>query len=90
LCVLANDLLGWAIQKFGLSKFDLDGFRQDILEFSSLLPGAILRRCEAATNSHYHFDGRIKTKLLHVDYLMKHCQGIGKDGSHGLGIQAAR
>jgi hypothetical protein len=82
----ANELLEWAIQKFCLSKFDLDGFREDILEFSGLLPGAILRMCEAATNSHYHFDGRIKTKLLHVDYLMKHCQGIAQLGSRGTGI----
>jgi hypothetical protein len=78
----ANELLEWAIQKFGLSKFDLDGFREDILEFSGLLPGAILRMCEAATDSHYHFDGRIKTKLLHVDYLMGHCQGIAHHRSH--------
>lgn len=69
----AYRLLDWAIQKFGLAQFDLDGFREDILEFSGLLPGAILRMCEAAMDSHYHFDGRIKTKLLHVDYLMKHC-----------------
>ena len=39
----ANELLEWAIHQFGLSKFDLDGFREDILEFSGLLPGAILR-----------------------------------------------
>jgi Cdc6-like AAA superfamily ATPase len=77
----ANELLDWAIQRFGLSKFDLDGFREDILEFGGLLPGAILRMCEAATDSHYHSDGRIKTKLLHVDYLMKHCQGIAPPGS---------
>ncbi len=82
----ANELLEWAIHRFGLSKFDLDGFRKDILEFSGLLPGAILRMCEAATNSHYHFDGRIKTKLLHVDYLMKHCQAIDQHGSHDTGI----
>jgi hypothetical protein len=82
----ANELLEWAIRKFGLAQFDLDGFREDILEFSGLLPGAMLRMCEAATNSHYHFDGRIKTKLLHVDYLMKHCQGIFPHGSHGGGI----
>jgi hypothetical protein len=81
----ATELLDWAIQKFGLSKFDLDGFRDDILEFSGLLPGAILRMCEAATDSHYHFDGRIKTKLLHVDYLMKHCQGIAQHGSGSAG-----
>lgn len=77
----ANELLEWAIQRFDLSNFDLDGFREDILEFSGLLPGAILRMCQAATDSHYHFDGRIKTKLLHVDYLMKHCQGIAQHGS---------
>lgn len=77
----ANELLEWAIQRFDLSNFDLDGFREDILEFSGLLPGAILRMCQAATDRHYHFDGRIKTKLLHVDYLMKHCQGIAQHGS---------
>lgn len=82
----ANELLEWAIQKFGLFKFDLDGFREDIMEFSGLLPGAILRMCQAATDSHYHFDGRIMTKLLHVDYLMKHCQGIGQHYSRGVEI----
>ena len=82
LCVpAANELLEWAIRKFGLAQFDLDGFRDDILEFSGLLPGAILRMCEAAADGRYHFDGRIKTKLLHVDYLIKRRQG-----SHGTGI----
>jgi len=79
----ANELLEWAIRKFALVQFDLDGFREDILEFSGLLPGAILRMCEAAADGRYHFDGRIKTKLLHVDYLMKHCQGITPRGRHG-------
>jgi hypothetical protein len=79
----ANALLEWAIKRFGLSRFDLDGFREDILEFSALLPGAILRMCEAASDSRYHFDdGRIKTKLLHVDHLMKHCQRMTQCG-HG-------
>jgi hypothetical protein len=54
--------------------FDLSGFREDILDFSAMLPGAIVRMCEAAGDSHYHFEGRIKTKLLHVDYLLNHCQ----------------
>lgn len=72
----AKELVEWAIRKFGLSRFDLEGFREDILEFSGLLPGAILRMCEAASDSHYHFEGRIKTKLLHVDYLVNHCQGV--------------
>ncbi len=79
----ANELLEWAILRFGLSKFALDGFREDILEFSGLLPGAILRMCEAASDTYYHFDGHIKTKLLHVDYLMKRCRGIAPQGDRG-------
>jgi hypothetical protein len=70
----AKELLEWAILRFGLAQFDLDGFREDILQFSGLLPGAILHMCAAASDNRYQFDGRIKTKLLHVDYLMKHCQ----------------
>jgi hypothetical protein len=31
--------------------------------------------CGAAADSRYHFKGRIKTRLLHVDYLVNHCQG---------------
>lgn len=77
----ANKLLEWAIGKFGLAELDLDGFREDILEFSGLLPGAILRMCEAAADGRYHFDGRIKTKLLHVDYLMKHCHESTEHGN---------
>jgi hypothetical protein len=70
----AKELLEWAIRRFGLAQFDLDGFREDILEFSALLPGSIVRMCAAAADARYQFDGRIKTKLLHVDYLMKHCE----------------
>jgi len=69
----AGQLLEWGIEKFGLSRFDLEDFREDILKFSGLLPGAILKMCEAAGDTRYHFEGRIKTKLLHVDYLMNHC-----------------
>lgn len=71
----ANALLEMCIRRFGLERFDLEGFREDILEFSGLLPGAIVRMCAAAAGAHYHYEGRIKTKLLHVDYLMNHCEG---------------
>ena len=81
----AKELLEWAIQRFGLAHFDLEDFREDILEFSGMLPGAILRMCEAACDSRYHFEGRIKTKLLHVDYLMKRCQGTGQHVSSKSG-----
>ncbi len=75
-----KELLEFSIRRFGLSRFDLEGFREDILEFSEMLPGAIVAMCAAAADSQYHFDGRIKTKLLHVDYLVNHCQGP-PDGS---------
>ncbi|SRR6266568_5648800 len=70
----AKELLEASIRRFGLSQFDLDGFREDILAFSELLPGAIVKMCAAAADVHYQFEGRIKTKLLHVDYLVNHCQ----------------
>ena len=70
----AKELLEVCIRRFGLVAYDLEGFREDILDFSELLPGAILRMCAAATGAHYHYEGRIKTKLLHVDYLMNHCE----------------
>jgi len=72
---VAKELLEICIRRFELERFDLDGFREDILEFSGLLPGAIVQMCAAAAGAHYHFEGRIKTKLLHVDYLMNHCEG---------------
>jgi hypothetical protein len=74
----AAELLESAIQKFGLAQFDLEDFREEILKFSGLLPGAILNMCKAAADTRYHFEGRIKTKLLHVDYLMNHCQALAQ------------
>ena len=72
---MAKNLLERCIRRFELERFDLDGFREDILEFSGLLPGAIVQMCAAAAGAPYHYEGRIKTKLLHVDYLMNHCDG---------------
>ena len=72
---VAKELLEMCIRRFGLERFDLEGFREDILEFSALLPGAIVQMCAAAAGAHYHYEGRIKTKLLHVDYLINHCEG---------------
>lgn len=71
----AKELLELCIRRFGLERFDLAGFREDILEFSGLLPGAIVQMCAAAAGAHYNYEGQIKTKLLHVDYLMNHCEG---------------
>lgn len=80
----AKELLELSIRQFGLSRFDLEGFREDILDFSEMLPGAIVTMCAAAADSQYHFEGRIKTKLLHVDYLVNHCQrSPDRSGSSG-------
>ncbi|MGH9744368.1 MAG: hypothetical protein ACRD51_18655 [Candidatus Acidiferrum sp.] len=71
----ARELLELAIKRFGLFRFELEGFREDILSFSGLMPGAIVRMCAAARDRHYHFEGRIKTRLLRVDYLLNQCEG---------------
>jgi len=81
----AKELLELSIRRYRLARLDLQGFRKDILEFSGMLPGAIIRMCAAAADSHYHFEGRIKTKLLHVDYLMNHCQPMLQTESHPRG-----
>jgi hypothetical protein len=78
---MAKKLLEFSIRQNGLLRFDLAGFREDILNFSGMLPGAIVRMCEAAADSHYHFEGRIKTRILHVDYLVNHCQRIPPMGN---------
>jgi hypothetical protein len=72
---VAKELLEMCIRRFGLERFDLEGFREDILEFSGLLPGAIVQMCAVAAGAHYHYEGRIKTKLVHVDYLMNRFEG---------------
>jgi len=66
-----RDLLEICIRRFGLSAFDLEGFREEVLHMSERLPGAIVKMCELAANPRYHYGDQIKTKLVHVDYLMK-------------------
>ena len=67
----ARELLEICIQDFGLDALDLENFRDDILRLSGHLPGSIVRMCELAADSRYHYGDRIKTKLVHVDYLMQ-------------------
>lgn len=66
----ARTLVELSIRRFGLSRLDLEGFRKEILELSGMLPGTILRLCAAAADTRYHFEGRIKTKLLYADHLL--------------------
>jgi hypothetical protein len=67
----AKELLEACIGKFGLNSLDLVDFRKDILRLSGHLPGSIVKMCNLAVNSRYHFGDQIKIKLVHVDYLMQ-------------------
>lgn len=66
----ARELLEDCIQRFGLSRLDLDDFRTEILHFSGCLPGAIVQMCALAAEPRYHYGSQIKTKVIHIDYLM--------------------
>lgn len=67
----ARELLELCIRKFSLTALDLKGFREEILHFSKRLPGSIVKMCELAADSKYHYGDRIKIKLVHLDYLMQ-------------------
>jgi AAA+ ATPase superfamily predicted ATPase len=67
----ARTLLEDSIHRFDLARLDLEGFREQVLEVSQLLPGAIIAMCELASKPQYQFESRIKVKLVHIDYLMR-------------------
>lgn len=67
---LAKDLLETCIRSFGLATLDLENFREGILHLSGHLPGSIVKMCELAADSRYHYGDQIKIKLVHTDYLM--------------------
>jgi hypothetical protein len=68
---LAGELLEICIRRFKLNSFDLETFREEILDLSECLPGAIVKMCELASDSRYHYRDRIKTRVVHVDYLLR-------------------
>ena len=67
----SRELLEICIRDWGLDLLDLEDFREDMLRLSGHLPGSIVKMCELAANSRYHYGDRIKIKLVHVDYLMR-------------------
>jgi AAA ATPase domain len=67
----AQELLESCIQQAGLSQFDLEGFREEVLKLSGRVPGAIATMCALAADPSYQFGNRIKTKTVYLDYLMK-------------------
>jgi hypothetical protein len=66
----AIKLLERCIERFGLSQLDLADFREEVLELSKQVPGAIVKMCALAAEPRYRYGLRIKTKTVYVDYLM--------------------
>jgi hypothetical protein len=51
----SRELLETCICRFGLASLDLADFRKDILRLSGHLPVSIVKMCELAGNSRYHY-----------------------------------
>lgn len=82
----ATALLGDCIVRFGLHRCDLQDFEHEVLQLSGRLPGAIVKMCAMAAQPKYQYDGRIKTRLLRVDYLMGREEGILHHGGKATPI----
>ena len=67
----SRELLETCIGRFELTSLDLADFREGVLRLSGHLPGCIMKMCELAGNSRYHYRDQIKIKLVHVDYLLQ-------------------
>ena len=67
----ARALIDAAIEKEGIRNLDLSRFHEEVLEASRNLPGAIVRMVAMATQPQYQYGNRVKTKLIHMDYLVQ-------------------
>ncbi len=67
----ARELIEICIGRFNLDSLDLGDFREDLLRLSGHLPGSIVKMCELAADPRYHYGYQVKTKLVHVDYLLR-------------------
>ena len=66
----ARRLLESCVASFGLSGLELRDFRDEVLTLSGRVPGAIVGMCSLAADARYQCGSSIKTKLVHIDYLM--------------------
>lgn len=66
----AAELLRLCIRRYALIRLELEDFREEVLRLSGRLPGAIVKMCALAAKPKYQYEQRIKTTLIHVDYLM--------------------
>jgi len=79
----ACELMEACIEKFQLSRFDLEGFRDEVLDLSGGAPGAIVKMCTLATDPRYQYGSYIKTKLIHIDYLVSGSSMVPPAGRRG-------
>jgi hypothetical protein len=66
----AAELLESCIERFGLSRLDLIDFREEALELSKRVPGAIVKMCTLAADPRYQYESRVKIKSVYIDYLL--------------------
>ncbi len=66
----ARTLVESCIERFGLERLDLTGFREEVLDLSKHVPGAITKMCALAADARYQYGSRIKIKSVYIDYLM--------------------
>ena len=66
----AAELLKSCIERFGLSRLELEDFRDEVLELSKRVPGAIVKMCSLAADPRYQYESGIKIKSVYIDYLM--------------------
>jgi len=66
----ALELVESCIERFGLARLDLSDFREEVLELSKQIPGAIVKMSMLAADPRYQYESRIKIKSVYIDYLM--------------------
>jgi hypothetical protein len=74
----ARSLVESCIESFALSHLDLSTFRREVLRLSDRIPGAIVQMCALAAEPHYQSGLRVKTRLLHLDSLMRGYEKLPK------------
>jgi hypothetical protein len=79
----ARNLVESCIESFALSHLDLSTFRQEVLRLSSRIPGAIVQMCALAAEPHYQSGLRVKTRLLHLDCVLKGYEKLPKPETGG-------
>jgi hypothetical protein len=66
----AAELLESCIERLGLLRLDLTDFREEALELSKRIPGAMVKMCTLAADPQYQYGLRVKIKSVYIDYLM--------------------